>query len=85
MLLLLFGFVCTDLDHTADVQCHAWGADMKAAFENMAPCMLNYMTDLALISIDESKSTHLEVTGAAAIVYLILTSRVIYVHVFILL
>ena len=41
------------LDHTADVQCHSWGATLEAAFENMAPCMFNYMTDLALVKEDE--------------------------------
>jgi SHS2 domain-containing protein len=31
------------------VQCHAWGVDIVDAFQNMAECMLNYMTDIKLI------------------------------------
>ena len=26
------------LDHTADVQCHAWGKDLPEAFQNIALC-----------------------------------------------
>ena len=34
------------LDHTADVQLHAWGATLERAFEEVALCMFNYMTPL---------------------------------------
>eukprot|EP01032_Pedospumella_encystans_P014201 gene14201-16326_t len=49
------------LDHTADVQCHAWGATMKEAFQNMAPCMMNYMTDLTLVNIDPGEPTDITI------------------------
>ena len=49
------------LDHTADVQCHAWGNSLEHAFENMAPCMFNYMTDLALVKEDLKSSLDSEV------------------------
>ena len=49
------------LDHTADVQCHAWGNSLEHAFENMAPCMFNYMTDLALVKEDPGFSSENEV------------------------
>lgn len=52
-----------DLDHTADVQCHAWGKDVKEAFEHMATCMLNYMTDIKLIPEDPSESITITVSG----------------------
>lgn len=44
------------LDHTADVQCHSWGKTIIEAFENMAPCMFNYMTDLSTVEIDVNKT-----------------------------
>eukprot|EP00605_Chrysophyceae_sp_TOSAG23-4_P000302 GSChrysophyteH1.ASY1.ANO1.347.1 assembled CDS len=51
------------LDHTADVQCHSWGPTLEAAFENMAPCMFNYMTDLTDIVEDPAASVTFSVTG----------------------
>ena len=52
------------LDHTADVQCHSWGESLKHAFENMAPCMFNYMTDLALVKEDPTSTEEvIEVKG----------------------
>jgi hypothetical protein len=52
-----------DLDHTADVQCHSWGATMTAAFENMAPCMFNYMTDLVKVEEDPEETVEMKVEG----------------------
>ena len=34
------------LDHTADVQLHAWGDELNEAFEQVALCMFNYMTPI---------------------------------------
>ena len=34
------------LDHTADVQLHAWGETLSQSFEQVALCMFNYMTPL---------------------------------------
>lgn len=51
------------LDHTADVQCHSWGSTLVEAFENMAPCMFNYMTDLSTVDIDEGQTITLTVKG----------------------
>ena len=56
-----------DLDHTADVQCHAWGETIVAAFENMAECMINYMTDIHLIDIDPEETQHIVVSGTVCL------------------
>jgi SHS2 domain-containing protein len=52
-----------DLDHTADVQLHCWGSNLLEAFQNMAPCMLNYMTDINNVKIDPEESLEIIVQG----------------------
>jgi SHS2 domain-containing protein len=52
-----------DLDHTADVQCHAWGDTLIEAFEHMATCLMNYMTDLELVEIDPIETVIITVQG----------------------
>lgn len=42
------------LDHTADVQLHAWGASLAEALANTALAMYNYMTPLSGIAINPS-------------------------------
>ncbi|XP_029053296.2 protein archease-like [Osmia bicornis bicornis] len=41
------------LDHTADMQLHAWGDTMEEAFEQCAIAMFELMTDLARVQIKQ--------------------------------
>uniref|UniRef100_A0A6B2E947 Archease domain-containing protein n=1 Tax=Phlebotomus kandelakii TaxID=1109342 RepID=A0A6B2E947_9DIPT len=41
------------LDHTADVQLHAWGSSVKEAFEQCGIAMNEYMTDLEKVSVEQ--------------------------------
>merc|ERR1712146_125787 len=40
------------LDHPADVILHAWGSSLILAFENIVPCMFNYITDISTVQED---------------------------------
>ncbi|XP_058117332.1 protein archease-like [Anopheles ziemanni] len=39
------------LDHTADVQLHAWGETLQEAFEQCGMAMFGYMTELSTVEI----------------------------------
>mmetsp|Transcript_33978 Transcript_33978/g.95639 ORF Transcript_33978/g.95639 Transcript_33978/m.95639 type:complete len:147 (+) Transcript_33978:130-570(+) len=41
------------LDHTADIQIHSWGGDVKEAFENAAVAMGDYITELSTVTIGQ--------------------------------
>ena len=52
------------LDHTADVQIHAWGPDLAGALEQTGMGMFGYMTELE--SVDVSYSYDVEAQGSDA-------------------
>ncbi|XP_035728989.1 protein archease-like [Vespa mandarinia] len=48
------------LDHTADVQLHAWGESLEEAFEQCAIAMYGYMTDLRRVEITDILNVEVE-------------------------
>lgn len=57
------------LDHTADVQIHAWGDDMKETFENAAIAMTAYITDINTIEISKKESFQVEAEDLEGLFY----------------
>jgi len=51
------------LDHTADIQFHAWGKDLTEAFEQVIICMFGYITELDKLDVDDEKTQSFEISG----------------------
>lgn len=57
------------LDHTADVQIHAWGDDLKETFENAAIAMTAYITDINKIDIVTKQTLTIEADDLKGLFY----------------
>ncbi|KAF6254625.1 Archease domain-containing protein [Scenedesmus sp. NREL 46B-D3] len=51
------------LDHTADVQLHAWGSSLGEAFEQVGLAMFNYMTPIDELAADAACARDVSVSG----------------------
>lgn len=57
------------LDHTADVQIHAWGKNMEETFEAAATAMSAYITDISSIEIQTKESIQVEAEDLKGLLY----------------
>lgn len=57
------------LDHTADVQIHAWGDDIRETFENAAIAMTAYITDIKTIEIKTKEEINVEADDLTGLLY----------------
>ncbi|RWS10202.1 hypothetical protein B4U79_04055 [Dinothrombium tinctorium] len=57
------------LDHTADVQIHAWGETLVEAFEQCVVAMFAYMTDIETVSIDRCEEVEVEGTDLESLLF----------------
>mmetsp|Transcript_7513 Transcript_7513/g.16297 ORF Transcript_7513/g.16297 Transcript_7513/m.16297 type:complete len:186 (-) Transcript_7513:707-1264(-) len=57
------GFKFEYLDHTADVQLHAWGDTLQEAFEQVALAMYHYMVPLDHVGVEGELTREFSVQG----------------------
>lgn len=57
------------LDHTADVQMHVWGEDLKEAFESAAVAMTAYITDINQVNISQKETVSVEAEDLNGLLY----------------
>lgn len=57
------------LDHTADVQIHAWGENLEEAFQNAAIAMTAYITDINMIQVCHREQFSVEAHDLNGLLY----------------
>ncbi|XP_068124966.1 protein archease isoform X3 [Hyperolius riggenbachi] len=57
------------LDHTADVQLHAWGDTLEEAFEQCAMAMFGYMTDIETVEPIDTVEVEIEGNDMLSLLY----------------
>lgn len=57
------------LDHPADVQLHAWGESLAAAFEQVTMAMFAYMTDITTVEIRTQLDVEVEGLDMSSLLY----------------
>lgn len=57
------------LDHTADIQIHAWGHNLKETFENAAMAMTAYITDIDKVEISTNETVQVEAEDLKGLLY----------------
>ncbi|XP_073408102.1 protein archease isoform X2 [Dendrobates tinctorius] len=57
------------LDHTADVQLHAWGDTLEEAFEQCAMAMFGYMTDIETVEPIDTVEVQIEGIDMLSLLY----------------
>uniref|UniRef100_A0A1B6KSH9 Archease domain-containing protein n=1 Tax=Graphocephala atropunctata TaxID=36148 RepID=A0A1B6KSH9_9HEMI len=57
------------LDHTADVQIHAWGETLTEAFEQCANAMFGYMTEIEYVEMVETHDIEAEGHDLLSLLY----------------
>lgn len=69
------------LDHTADVQLHAWGATLNEAFEQAALAMFNYMTPLEAMQPLQARKYRAEGHDLESLLYAFLDELLFVFHI----
>lgn len=57
------------LNHTADVQIHAWGNDLTEAFESAAVAMTAYITDIDTVEESTKETIYAEADDLEGLLY----------------
>ena len=56
-------FLGIDLDHTADIQVHAWGTTLEESFTQCAYALFDYMTERSAVEEEAALTENIEIVG----------------------